>query len=271
MTQRVIVAIFSSNLQARHVRWPAEAEKEAAKQWVEAQSIPGFRDGWWMVDGTLIPISEKPRYYGDAFYDRKGRYTISTQIVNTPNRQIIDYATSLNGSRHDTHCFAFTRLSKDHDQLLLEGEWCWSDVGYPLQTWLMIPYKRPANTVSKENRDFDYQLSRIRIRSEHAIGYLKGRFQLLKELRILITSPKDITYASCWIQACIVLHAFAIDSELATNETWLNDGIAMEHSSRALDDAQPETFTAQNDSNDVTLRAGKAFRETLKQRLTDSP
>ena len=96
-----------------------------------------------MVDGTTILIFEKPHYYGESFYDRKSRYSINVQIVSTPNRQIIDYATGFNGSRHDTHCFPFTRLAQDHTQLLSEGEWCWSDVGYPLQKWLMIPYKMP--------------------------------------------------------------------------------------------------------------------------------
>ena len=91
-------------------------------------------------------------------------------------------------------------------------------MGYPLQTWLMILYKRPNNT-TRENKTFNYALSRIRIWSEHVIRYLKGQFQSLKEFCILITSPKDITYASCWIQTCIILHVFSLDSELTTNKT----------------------------------------------------
>ena len=75
-----------------------------------------------MVDGTTILLFEKPSYYGDSFYDRKGRYFINAQIVNTLNQQIIDYATAFNGSRHDTHCFSYTQLGKDHAQLLSEGE-----------------------------------------------------------------------------------------------------------------------------------------------------
>lgn len=87
-----------------------------------------------MVDETTISIFEKPHYYGESFYDRKSRYSINAQIVNTPNHQIIDYAIGFNKSRHDTHCFSFTRLAQNHDQLLSEREWVWSDVGYPLQT-----------------------------------------------------------------------------------------------------------------------------------------
>lgn len=86
---------------------------------------------------------------------------INAQIINTSNWQIIDYATGFNGSCHDTHCFDFIRLSKHHEDFLPNGEWCWGDVGYPLQSWLMIPYKIPNKT--KENRDFNYALSRVRI------------------------------------------------------------------------------------------------------------
>ncbi len=94
-----------------------------------------------MVDGTTISIFEKPHYYGQAFYDRKSRYSINAQIINTPNQQIIDYAIRFNGSCHDTHCFRSTNLGKNPEDLLPNGEWCWDDIGYPLTPWLIIPYK----------------------------------------------------------------------------------------------------------------------------------
>lgn len=51
-----------------------------------------------MVDGTTIPIFEKSHYFGESFYDQKAQYYINVQIINTPNRQIIDYATGFNRS-----------------------------------------------------------------------------------------------------------------------------------------------------------------------------
>ncbi len=230
-----------------------------------------------MVDGTTIPIFEKPHHYWQAFYDRKSRYSINAQIINTPNRQIIDYATGFNGSRHDTHCFRSTNLGKNPEDLLPNGEWCWGDIGYPLTPWLIIPYKERHK--SKENRDFNYALSKVRIRSEHAIGYLKGRFQSLKELRIRINNAQDMSYASCWIQACIVLHAFALDMELETDEAWLEDGVVWERQQRENDrrqQLQDEIELASTNREDVSghsstrqrdraLREGKLRREQLKQ------
>ncbi len=135
--------------------------------------------------------------FEECFYDWKAQYSFNAKIINIPNRQIIDYTPGFNGSHHDKHCFCFTWLSKHHKELLPNGKWCWWDVRYLLQSWLIIPYKIPNRT--KENRYFNYTLSRVQIRSENAIGYLKERFHSLKELRVRINNRKDMRFASCWI------------------------------------------------------------------------
>ena len=114
-----------------------------------------------MVDRTTIPIFEEPHYYRQAFYDQKSRYFINTQIINTSKRQIIDYATRFNDFRHDTHSFRLTNLGQNPQDLLPSGEWCWGDIEYPLTFWLIIPYKERHK--SKENWDFNYALSKVRI------------------------------------------------------------------------------------------------------------
>jgi hypothetical protein len=53
----------------------------------------------------------------------------------------------------------------------------------------------------------------LRIRSEHAIGFLKGRFPSLKNLRINITDEPSHIFATYWIAACIGLHSFAMQCE----------------------------------------------------------
>ena len=137
----------------------------------------------------------------------------------------------------------------------------------------MIPYKIPNRT--KENRDFNYALSRVRIRSEYAIGYLKGRFQSLKELRVRINNRKDMRFASCWIQVCIILHAFVIDHGLEINQEWLNDGGTWEQESRQrernLDDEQRDIGEEEIiRQRDISLSRGKRARESLKLRFSRS-
>ena len=53
----------------------------------------------------------------------------------------------------------------------------------------------------------------VRIRSEHAIGFLKGRWHSLKHLRVRITDERSHKFATYWIAACVGLHAFAMQCE----------------------------------------------------------
>ena len=46
------------------------------------------------------------------------------------------------------------------------------------------------------NEQFNNHLSMIHIRSEHAIGFLKGRFQLLKGLRIRVIDARTHKFAT---------------------------------------------------------------------------
>jgi len=77
-TRRVIVAFLA--LHDSVVCWPPPAEKEEAKQWVEDNSCPAWRDGFCMVDGTLVPLAEKPGHHGEAYFDRKSNYSLNVQV-----------------------------------------------------------------------------------------------------------------------------------------------------------------------------------------------
>src|SRR5205085_2805780 len=63
------------------------------------------------------------------------------QLLSTPDLQILDYGVGLPGSQHDATAWAETRLPQEHERLLQDGEWVWSDSAYPLQKWCQAPYK----------------------------------------------------------------------------------------------------------------------------------
>ena len=69
----------------------------------------------------------------------------------------------------------------------------------------MTPYKKPLSTL-QENATFNYHLSHVRVKSEHAMGYIKGRFCSLRGLRQQIDNALDHERAVAWIKACIVIH-----------------------------------------------------------------
>lgn len=131
---------------------------------------------------------------------------------------------------------------------------------------------------NSENTKYNYHLSAVRIRSEHCVGFLKGRWSSLRGLRISIDNNKGVTYASLWIMACINLHAFAIRHEN-------NDGLSTDEFYRAgrryvkkqkkiekkwrrrmrRDNAEVEREREQHDDED--LLEGRIMREELKEKL----
>ncbi|KAK7022516.1 hypothetical protein R3P38DRAFT_2474392, partial [Favolaschia claudopus] len=46
----------------------------------------------------------------------------------------------------------------------------------------------------------------VRVKSEHAMGYLKGRFCSLRGLRQQIDNSIDHERALAWVKACLVIH-----------------------------------------------------------------
>ncbi len=67
--------------------------------------------------------------------------------------------------------------------------------------------------------EFNNHVSMLRIRSEHAIGYLKGRFQSMKNLRINIRDEATHKIATYWILGCIAVHSFAMQQEEKEKDT----------------------------------------------------
>jgi hypothetical protein len=80
-TRRVMVAFLALHDSA--VRWPSEEEKEESKQWVEVVSCYAWRDGYCMVDGTLVMLFQKPGHHGEAYFDRKSNYSLNIQVLVT--------------------------------------------------------------------------------------------------------------------------------------------------------------------------------------------
>ncbi|KAF9508691.1 hypothetical protein BS47DRAFT_1277224, partial [Hydnum rufescens UP504] len=122
--------------------WPSTDEKEAAKCWVESESCARWWNGYCFVDGTLIPLSQKPGFHGNAYFDRKLNYSLNLQLISLPNLRIIDYVIGHTGSAHDSTCFQDSHISKEHESLFSPGEWIWADSAYPVTTWCVPPYQK---------------------------------------------------------------------------------------------------------------------------------
>ncbi len=78
-TRRVIEAFLTFHDDIIH--WPSSEEKKQQEGLgVEAASCAAWRDGWLFVDGTLVPLADKPGHHGEAYFDRKSNYSLNVQV-----------------------------------------------------------------------------------------------------------------------------------------------------------------------------------------------
>jgi len=271
ITRRVLTALLRRDFLDKAVRPPTAEEKEEAKQWVEDHSCYAWRNGWLFVDGTLIPLYFRPFWYAEAYFDRKSNYSLNIQIISLPNLRIVDFSYGFTGSTHDATAWLETKVVKDHEAIFEPGEFIWADSAYPIQTWVVAPYKKPLRD-RPENQVFNNHLSILRIRSEHAIGFLKGRFQSLKSLRLNIKDEATHKFATYWVAACIAVHSFAMQCEADEKESdddedgqawdFIREGLS-ESDSHQDEQPMPDLLNG----GDRRLAAGKQWREKLKASL----
>lgn len=83
-TRRVIMAVLRRDFMKKNVRLPTQKEKREAKRWVKRKSCKAWRGGWCFVDGTLIPLARRPFWFGESYFDRKCRYSLTVQVHTFP-------------------------------------------------------------------------------------------------------------------------------------------------------------------------------------------
>jgi hypothetical protein len=131
----------------------------------------------------------------------------------------------------------------------------------------MTPYKKPA-AYKSDNKIFNYWVSHVRIRSEHAVGHLKGRFQSLKGLRQQIKSSEDHRKAVEWIRACLVIHTLIHHIEADSFDSdWQEELIEQGLSSSSSESAASSSSDA---GTGLRVTAGERKRRAIKKDLFDS-
>jgi len=133
------------------------------------------------------------------------------QIGNVPsNLWVVGYSHGFTGSAHDSAAFQHTAATRFPDWFFNGQEFAWVDSAYALTIQTIPVHKEPASRL-RQNAIFDKAMSQLRVRSEHCMGALKGRFQCLCGLRVKINSHEDHYQVMRWISVVIILHNLIID------------------------------------------------------------
>jgi hypothetical protein len=224
------------------------------------QVVDGFKHKWdfpqcaGAVDGTHIPVVSPAEYPAD-YYNRKGWHSVLMQGAVNHLGLFVDVYVGWPGRVHDARVFANSTLyAKGQDGTLLPH---WTeriggtdvplvllgDPAYPLLPWLMKAF--PDNgRLSRQQRTFNYRLSRARVVVEHAYGRLKGRWRcLLKRLDISVSDVPGL------VAACCVLHNMCEIHGDSFSEEWL-EGIDSYN-----DTSVSDTNTSQSQSGVNTRQA----------------
>ena len=102
------------------------------------------------------------------------------------------------------------QLAQQPEQFFDQNQFLLADSAYPSNQYTIPAYKG-ADLLIPENVDFNYHLAQSRVRIEHAIGILKGRFASLREMRSQIRNRHEMKAAIKWIISCVVLHNLLAD------------------------------------------------------------
>ncbi|KAJ1038047.1 hypothetical protein NDA10_002022 [Ustilago hordei] len=168
------------------VTFATEDECAKAKAWVADKSgVEEWSRGWLVVDGTHINLAWKPALNACKHYSYKGDYTFNIALVFLPHSLcIVELVVGHPGSSHDARVWASGSgiVAKPHLHLD-EGKFVWVDAGYGYSSYTVGPYSNTAAAKSRDLHYFNYSLSRIHVKAEHGIAYLKNCFQCLMGFR----------------------------------------------------------------------------------------
>lgn len=77
-TRRVSHAILALHDKAIH--WPNTEQKRQAKAYAADNTCEEWREGYLAVDGTGIPVFERPRLHGNLWFSKDKVYAIALQV-----------------------------------------------------------------------------------------------------------------------------------------------------------------------------------------------
>ncbi|ETN17230.1 hypothetical protein PPTG_21631 [Phytophthora nicotianae INRA-310] len=207
LTRRAMEALLSYKNAV--ICWPDAVERREISARIE--NVSGFPCCVGLIDGTLFPLRTRPQKHGEDYYSRKASYAINGLVVSDDKCRIRYENVGWPGSSHDNRVWRNCKLARNREQHFNMNEYLLGDSAYQPSNVMVSSYKTiRGGQLSTKEEGFNSQLAKIRIRVEHCIGMLKGRFPLLKALRCRLRNKKEKQDTIQLIQSAMILHNMAI-------------------------------------------------------------
>lgn len=164
----------------------------------------GFPGVLGAIDCTHILI-RAPTEHAAYYVNRKGTHSINVQVVCDASANITSVSANYPGASHDAFIMDNSVIPTIFGRDPPPDGWLLGDNGYPLKSWLMVPYITPT-TVRQSS--FNRKHAHARVVIERTFAFLKNRFRCLdKSGGYLQYTPQKI---ASFCVACCVLHNIAM-------------------------------------------------------------
>ncbi|KAM7282248.1 putative nuclease HARBI1 [Ixodes scapularis] len=188
----------------RGIKFPVtpQAAMRTARGFAE---INGFPKVLGCIDGTHIAlkIAKKDQ---NIYRNRKGYDSLNVQAVCNASNEITQLTVKWPGSTHDSFMWRNCDLSEKFEAGGMPDGWLLGDAGYPLQPWLMTPFRKPKEEEGEEA--YNMCLTKTRQVIERTFGILKSRFRCLDRSGGVLQYTPSVCCRI--IVACVVLHNYCI-------------------------------------------------------------
>ena len=157
-----------------------------------------------------------PKENHEDYFNRKHFCGYILQGVVDASGLYLAVSTGYPGSMHDAKVARLSDVfaATENEEILMEPTldlhgtvirpMIVGDSAYPLKPWLLRPFK-DNGALNQDQRNFNRELSKARIVSEHAYGLTKGRWRVLQK-----RLDEDCERVPDTIIACCVLHNICI-------------------------------------------------------------
>lgn len=155
---------------AKIFRIPTQRVKLSEEELTEEQLLNIF-----ILDATEQQIRRPKKQQKKYYSGKKKKHTIKNQLTIAPNGRILTVSRSVPGSKHDKKLYDESHLTYARNTKPI------SDLGYFGAEGITMPNKKPkGKELTLEQKQFNRELSKQRIKIEHTIGRMKV-FQILSQ------------------------------------------------------------------------------------------
>ncbi|XP_045456350.1 putative nuclease HARBI1 [Melitaea cinxia] len=176
LSRKVAIALASKS--SRYIKMPSNISEEinAIRKF---EVICGLQEITGAIDCTHIKIRRVGGDVGQYHVNRKGHYSINTQVVCDADMKICDIVCHWRGSTHDARIYRESSIKRRFEEQEFIGKLI-GDSGYPRTPHLITPVLTPR---TEAERQFNQRHIPTRNIIGKCFGVWKQRFRILLEIQ----------------------------------------------------------------------------------------